>query len=167
MLKFENLIMKKILIFGLVLLFAGCKDKNGGSEPVSPDYSTEFVGDYWTTTVNGNNSTNQTWVVTRQDKNLLNILYTLEYVFREQGKEIKSKEIYKLTKVKAVDKLNISINEDATFSDDGFEKIRSVRGNGLKITDAIGNIKIGVTFKFSDVGGGNPVTTDFLEFKKK
>lgn len=165
--KFENIIMKKILFVALVFIFAGCKDKNGGSEPVAPDFSTEFVGEYWTNTVNGNNSTDQKWVITRQDKNLLNIVYTIDYVFREQGKEIKSKEIYKLLKVKSVDKLNMSINEDATFSDDGFEKIKTVQGNALKIIDASGNTKIAVTFKFSDVGGGNAITTDYLEFKKK
>ncbi len=159
--------MKNLIIAFLVIFFAACKDKNSSKEEVAPDYSTEFVGEYVTQTVNGGNSTSQNWVVTRLDKNLLNIIYTVDYTLRDQGLEVKRKFVYTLKNVKAIDKLNFTISEDANYTDDGFDKVRNVQGNGLKITDANGNIKIGVTFRFSDIDGTNVSNSDYLEFKKK
>ncbi|WP_131694806.1 hypothetical protein [Dyadobacter tibetensis] len=157
--------MKKVLFCCLIIFMGACKDNNKGEEP-APDHSNEFVGEYWTNTVNGNNSTAQTWVVSRLDKNLLGIEYTVEYTFKDLGKEIKVTDKYTFDEVVVIDALNFKINEDAVYSDNGFEKIRRVSGDGVKIRDAAGSTKIGITLTLTDPGK-SPVVTDYLEFKKR
>lgn len=158
--------MKRIIVCCLIVLMAACKKDN---DPVveDPDYSEQFVGDYWTNTVNGTNSTAQTWKITNLGKNLLGIDYTINYTFKEQGKEIKSTEVYKLVKVAITDSVTFKINELAEMTDDGVAKTRNVVADGVKIRDLAGAIKIGTTVKFTNADNSNPVTTDYLEFKKK
>ncbi|CAG4994637.1 hypothetical protein DYBT9275_01435 [Dyadobacter sp. CECT 9275] len=156
--------MKKLIICCLIVFIGSCKSKK--ETEADPDYSSRFVGDYWTNTVNGTNSTAQDWKVTSLGKNLLGINYTINYTFREQGKEIKSVEIYKLTKVTVVDSLTFRINEDAELSDDGVTKVRKVEADGVRYTDAANKSNIGITLKFTDPGGASSMS-DFLIFKKK
>ncbi|PWJ57326.1 hypothetical protein CLV98_10733 [Dyadobacter jejuensis] len=157
--------MKKILFCCLVLLMGACKDKNNEPEP-DPDYSTEFVGQYGTTTAKDGISTVQTWDVSRVDKNLLGIKYTVAYTITAPGKVFTSTDIYNLDKVVVIDALNFRIDQQALYTDDGFEKIRTVQGDGVKIRDANGDIKLGITMNLIDQDGSSQ-SSGYLEFKKK
>ena len=88
--------MKKLFVALLIVSIAGCK---GIKKEPEPNYALEFVGEYWTNTTDGSNSTSQTWVITTPGEKLVDIEYTINYTFRYQGKEIKSTDVYKMSNV--------------------------------------------------------------------
>ncbi|HEV7348585.1 hypothetical protein [Telluribacter sp.] len=155
--------MKKLLLLLLVVSFLGCKESAPAPDP---DFAANFVGEYWTITTDGNSSTNQTWVVTSRDKRL-NITYTINYLFKSQGKEIRSTDVYTLKDVLVLNPTAFKIDQQADLNEDGKVKVRRVEGEAIKSTKPDGSEVIGITFKFTDQGSTTSVTTDYLEFKKK
>ncbi|TDB65896.1 hypothetical protein [Arundinibacter roseus] len=155
--------MKKLLVLFLIVFAAGCKDKEPEPEP---NYAADFVGEYWTNTADGGNSTAQTWVIT-ESNNLLNITYTIDYTFRNQGKELRSKEVYTLKDIQVLNPVSFKIAQDAAVNEDGNLKTRRVEGEGVKSTKADGTVVIGITLKFTEPGASSSTSTDYLEFKKR
>ena len=156
--------MKKLLVLFLIVSVSACKNKD--DEP-KPDYATNFVGDYYTNTADGANYTAQTWVVTSTSENMLNIDYTINYTFKNQGKVFTSKEIYKLKDIQVLNPISFKIDQDAELNEDGTLKTRHVSGEGVKAKDGSGAESIGITLTFKDPGSTATTSTDFLEFKKK
>ena len=156
--------MKKLLVLFLIVSVSACKNKD--DEP-KPNYATNFVGDYYTNTADGANSTAQTWVVTSTSENMLNIDYTINYTFKNQGKVFTSKEIYKLKDIQVLNPISFKIDQDAELNEDGTLKTRHVSGEGVKAKDGSGAESIGITLTFKDPGSTATTSTDFLEFKKK
>lgn len=156
--------MKKLFVALLIVSIVGCKGKK--TEP-EPDYALEFVGEYWTSTADGNNSTAQTWVITTPAEKTITIEYTINYTFRNQGKEIKSKDIYTLSNIQVLNPNTFTIDQDAVLNSDGVLKTRRVQGEGVKSLLTNGTEYIGITIKFTDPGSTTPIATDFLEFKRK
>lgn len=156
--------MKKLFVALLIVSVVSCKVKKNEPEP---DYSLEFVGEYYTNTADGNNSTAQTWVITTPAMNTINIEYTINYTFRNQGKELKSKDVYTLSNIKVLNPNTFTIDQDAVLNSDGVLKSRRVQGEGVKSLLTNGTEYIGITIKFTDPGSATPITTDFLEFKRK
>lgn len=156
--------MKKLLAVFLITAVVACDKKK--DEP-TPNYAENFVGEYWTNTADGKNTSSHTWVVTSTGKNTLNIDYTINYVLQYQGKEIKSTDVYKLTDIQVLNPVSFKINQDAELSEDGKLKTRHVEGEAVRAKDTNGNVSIGITFKLKDPGSTSTTTTDFLEFKKK
>lgn len=156
--------MKKLLAFFLIVSVASCTNKD--DEP-KPDYATNFVGDYFTNTAEGGNSTAQTWLVTSTAENMLNIDYTIDYTFRNQGKVFTSKEVYKLKDIQVLNPVSFKIDQDAELNEDGKLRTRRVSGEATKSKDGSGAESIGITLTFKDPGATATTSTDFLEFKKR
>lgn len=156
--------MKRLFVALFIVSIVGCKGKK--TEP-EPDYALEFLGEYWTSTADGNNSTAQTWVITTPAERKINIEYTIDYTFRNQGKEIKSKDVYTMTNVDVLSPTTFKIDQDAVLNSDGVLKSRRVQGEGVKSVLTNGTEYIGITIKFTDPGATTSSSTDFLEFKKR
>ncbi len=156
--------MKKLLVFFLIVSAAACTNKD--VEP-KPNYATNFVGDYFTNTADGANSTAQTWVVSSTVENTLNIVYTIDYTFKNQGKVFTSKEIYKLKDIQVLNPVSFKIDQDAELSEDGTLKTRHVSGEATKSKDGSGAESIGITLTFKSPGATTSTSTDFLAFKKR
>ncbi len=156
--------MKKLFVALLLVSIVSCKDKKNEPEP---DYALEFVGEYFTNTADGNNSTSQTWVITSPAERMIDIQYTIDYTFRNQGKEIKSKDVYTLTDIQVLNPNTFTIDQDAVLNSDGVLKSRKIQGEGVKSLLTNGTEYIGITIKFTDPGSTTSTTTDFLEFKRK
>ncbi len=156
--------MKKLLVLFLIVSVAACTNKD--NEP-KPNYATNFVGDYFTNTADGANSTAQTWVVTSSAENTLNIVYTINYTFKNQGKVFTSKDVYNLKDIQVLNPVSFKIDQDAEWNEDGTLKTRRVSGEGTKSKDGSGAESIGITLTFKNPGATTTTSTDFLEFKKK
>ncbi|MPR32641.1 hypothetical protein [Salmonirosea aquatica] len=156
--------MKKLLVLFLIVSVAACTNKD--DEP-KPDYATNFVGEYWTNTADGANSTAQTWVVTSTTENTLNIVYTIDYTFKNQGKVFTSKDVYQLKDIQVLNPVSFKIDQDAELNEDGTLKTRHVSGEATKSKDGSGGESIGITLTFKDPGATTTTSTDFLEFKKR
>lgn len=156
--------MKNLFVALLIISIVGCKGKKVEPEP---DFALAFVGEYFTNTADGNNSTAQTWVVTSSSVGTIDIVYTIDYTFRNQGREIRSKDIYTLPAIQVFNAETFTIDENAVWNSDGFLKSRRVQGQGVKSVMANGTEFIGITIKFTDTGSATPITTDYLEFKKR
>ena len=156
--------MKKLFVFFLIVSVVACTNKD--DEP-KPDYATNFVGDYFTNTADGANSTAQTWVVTSTAENTLNIVYTIDYTFKNQGKVFTSKEIYRLKDIQVLNPVSFKIDQDAELNEDGTLKTRRVSGEAVKSKDGSGAESIDITLTFKDPGSTTTTSTDFLKFKKK
>ncbi len=155
--------MKKLTVLLLIVFVAGCKTKNDEPEP---KYALEYVGEYWTNTVNGNNSTVQTWVVTSEN-NKLYIEYTIDYTFRNQGKVITSKEVYTLTDIPVDNPKTFKIDQVAELVEDGVKKSRRIQAEATKDVKPDGTEYIGTTINFPDPNTGASTSTDYLEFKRR
>jgi len=157
--------MKKLLVFFLIVsVAAACTNKD--NEP-QPNYATNFVGEYFTNTADASNSTTQTWVVTSTTENTLNIDYTINYTFKNQGKVFTSKEIYRLKDIQVLNPVSFKIDQDAELNEDGTLKTRHISGEATKSKDGSGGESIGITITFKDMGSSTTTSTDYLEFKKK
>ena len=156
--------MKKLLALFLIVSVAACKNKD--DEP-KPDYATNFVGDYYTNTAEGGNTTAQTWVVTSTSQNTLNIVYTIDYTFKNQGKVFTSKDVYQLKDIQVLNPVSFKIDQDAEWNEDGTLKTRHVAGEGTKSKDGSGAESIGITLTFKNPGATTTTSTDYLEFKKR
>lgn len=156
--------MKKLLALFLIVSVVACKNKD--DEP-KPNYATNFVGEYFTNTADGANSTAQTWLVTSTSENMLNIDYTIDYTFKNQGKVFTSKEVYRLKDIQVLNPVSFKIDQDAELNEDGTLKTRHVSGEGVKAKDGSGAESIEITLTFKDPGSTTTTSTDFLKFKKK
>jgi uncharacterized lipoprotein YehR (DUF1307 family) len=155
--------MKKLLVLLLIVSLAACKNDN----EATPDYATNFVGNYYTNTADGANSTAQTWAVTSTTENMLNIVYTIDYTFKNQGKVFTSKEVYNLKNIQVLNPISFKIDQDAELNEDGTLKTRHVSGEATKSKDGSGAENIGITLTFKDPGATTTTSTDYLEFKKR
>jgi hypothetical protein len=155
--------MKKLLVFVLLVSVLSCKEK--APEP-EPDFAADYAGDYWTETADGNNSSIHSWAVRAKEK-MLDIDYTINYIFRYQGKEIRSIEVYKLRDIQVLNPSAFKIDQTAELTDDGKSRARRVQGDATRTTKPDGTEVIAVTFRFTDPGNPTPITTDRLEFKKR
>jgi hypothetical protein len=155
--------MKKLITLLLIVVVAGCKTKKEEPEPI---YALEYVGEYWTNTADGGNSTAQTWVITSEN-NKLYIEYTIKYTFRNQGKEIRSTDVYLLKDIPVNNPKSFKIDQVAELTEDGVKKTRHILAEAVKGTKPDGKEFIGTTIKFTDPATNNSLSTDYLEFKRK
>ncbi len=156
--------MKKLLALFLIVSLAACTNKD--DEP-KPNYATNFVGEYWTNTADGANTTAQTWVVSSTAENTLDIVYTIDYTFRNQGKVFTSKDVYRLKDIQVLNPISFKIDQDAEWNEDGTLKTRNVSGEATKSKDGSGAESIGITLTFKNPGATTTTSTDLLEFKKR
>ena len=158
--------MRKLFVLCLIVLFTSCKDKDNDSTP-EPDYAPEFAGAYSTTTVVGNTTTVQDWVVTNTDKNILAIDYTKSIKVNTSGTTLTAVQIRKLKDVKVTSADSFTINEvvDVEQTTTG-SLTQKLEGTATKISNAAGTPQINVTIKFTSSGGSAP-EEEYLEFKKK
>ncbi len=154
--------MKKLIIFCFVLLFAACKDKEVVEE--EKDYAPDFIGNYSTQTATSTYSTTETWVVTRQDKDILAIEYKIVH---NQTIPINKTEtlIYSLKNVTITDESTLVINESADWSYNGTKLRAKVEGTGKKGVYN-GSPGVGITFKITDLANNSVTEREYLVFKK-
>ncbi|MCF2443194.1 hypothetical protein L0657_04425 [Dyadobacter sp. CY345] len=158
--------MRKLFVLCLIVLFTSCKDKDDSSTP-EPDYAPEFAGNYSTTTVVGNETTIQDWVITNTDKNTLAIDYTKSIRVSTSGTTLTAVQIRKLKDVKVTAADSFTINEvvDVEQTTPG-TLTQKLEGTALKVTNGTGMPQLNITIKFTNAGGGAPVE-EYLEFKQK
>lgn len=154
--------MKKLIVFCFIVLFASCKDKEVVEEEI--DFALDFVGNYSTQTATSSYGTVESWVVTRQDKDLLAIEYKviINYTLPISRTET---HIYSLKNVKAIDENTFVINESADWSNNGTKARALVEGTGKKVVTN-GASGIGITFKITDLANNTPTNREYLVFKK-
>lgn len=155
--------MKKLLFCCLVFLFASCNDK---VTDVDVDYSTEFVGQYYTDTEFESYKTNQTWEVTRLDKNLLAIDYQILTSITKPFK-LERSELIPLRNVQVVKAGNIKIDETVDLARDGKPVRVRVEGTGTSSLNDNKVMIVGTSFKITELDSNVETETEFLEFKKK
>jgi hypothetical protein len=157
--------MKKLIIFCLILFLGSCKEQEVVEE-LDPDYSSNFVGSYSTKTLFDTYNTVEVWDITKLDKNLLAIGYTI--VYNSTGLVNKKYTyIYSLKNVVAKDSATIVINESADWDFDGTKLRAKLEGTGKKSTvNGLTMISIG-DLKITDLADNKVTTREYLEFKKK
>ena len=70
--------MKKLLLFSLIFItIISCKND------AAPDLAEKFAGEYYATKSDSIVTTNQTWTITRQDLNHVNVLFYFMNIYRD------------------------------------------------------------------------------------
>jgi hypothetical protein len=133
---------------------------------VDVDYATEFIGEYYTDTDFESYKTNQTWEVTRLDKNLLAIDYKILTTIKIPRK-IEITEMIPLRNVQVLKSGNIKIDETVDLARDGQPVRVHVQGIGTMSLNANNVMVVGTSFKITELDSNVENETEFLEFKKK
>jgi hypothetical protein len=154
--------MRKLVVFALIVSMFSCKEKE--EVETNPDHTPRYVGSYYTKTAMDTYSSDEQWVVTKVDKNILGITYKVVYNVTKPVK-FTSTETYTLKNVMVKDSVTIVFNENADLDRDGTKGRAKVEGTGKRST-ANGLIKVGIIFKITDLADNKVTTRELLEFKK-
>lgn len=158
--------MKKLIFCCLVVLMGSCKDKNDNVEPET-NFTTGFLGSYWTRTANASFATDHAWEVTEIAKNQLGILYTKTNNVTVSGQQFTGTQEYPLVNVVTTTKDSFTINEVVDVKQSTGQALKQkVEGIGEKIAGTNGVEQINITIKMTNVATG-VVSEEYLEFKKK
>jgi hypothetical protein len=154
--------MRKLVVFALFVSMFSCKEK----EPVEtdPDFTSRYVGSYYTKTAMDTYDSDEQWVVTKVDKNILGVTYKIMYNVTKPVR-FTSTETYTMKNVMIKDSTTIVFNENADLDRDGTKGRAKVEGTGKKST-ANSLTKIGIIFKITDLADNRVTTREYLEFKK-
>jgi len=156
--------MKKFIFCCLVVLISSCKDKE---ESPSADFSTEFVGDYWTNTIEGTTTAAHTWDVTAMAKNKLGIVYQKHITGTASGAPVDITQKYALANVNATSKDSFTIDEEVDVEQTGIATFKQkVQGVATKVLNTAGVPQINITLKITNSTSGVS-SEEYLEFKKK
>ena len=158
--------MKKLIFCCLVVLMGSCKDDDEKVEP-DTDFTSEFVGNYSTTTVETVTTTDHTWEVTALSKNKLGIVYKRNVTGSLNGIPVTAFKNCVLANVVTTSKDSFTINEEVDVDQTGGVAVKQkVAGIGTKVTNAAGVPQINITLKTTNSSTG-VATEEYLEFKKK
>lgn len=157
--------MKKLIFCCLVVLMGSCKDDDDKVEP-DTDFTSEFVGNYWTKTADAVFAADHTWEVTTLSKNLLGIVYKKNVTATVSGIPVTAYQNYVLANVVTTAKDSFTINEEVDVDQTGGVALKQkVEGIATKITNASGVQQINITLKTTNSKTG-VATEEYLEFKK-
>jgi hypothetical protein len=154
--------MRKLVVIALIVSMFSCKEKE--VVKTEPDFTPQYVGSYYTKTAMDTYDSDEQWVVTKVDKNILGITYKINYNVTKPVR-FTSTETYTMKNVVVKDSSTIVFNENADLDRDGTKGRAKVEGTGKKST-ANGLTKIGIIFKITDLADNRVTTREFLEFKK-
>lgn len=158
--------MKKLIFLCVVVFLGSCKDKKEEVTPES-DYTSEFIGNYWTNTIDGAASTSQTWEVSSPAKNQLRIIYSKNIEVKAAGTTLTLVQNYNLVNVQTTAYDSFTINEVVDVEQsNGLPLKQKVEGVSTKVINASGVPQINITLKLTDSATGQS-TEEYLEFKKK
>lgn len=158
--------MKKLIFCCLVVLMGSCKDKDDKVEPET-NFTSDFLGSYWTKTATVNFATDHAWEVTEIAKNQLGILYTKTNNVTISGQQLTGTQEYTLINVVTTAKNVFTINEVVDVKQSTGQALKQkLEGTGEKVVGANGVPQINITMKMTNVATG-AVSEEYLEFKKK
>ncbi|WP_138479180.1 hypothetical protein [Dyadobacter bucti] len=158
--------MKKLIFCCLVVLMGSCKDKEKEVEP-EVDLAPEFVGNYITTTVDGNTTVHHEWAVTSDTKNKLAIAYIKNVEVSTSGTTLTLKQEYALANVVPTAEATFKIDEVVdVVQSTGTPLKQKVEGIATKVINSAGVQQLNITLKLTN-SSTNVATEDYLEFKKK
>ena len=162
----KNSQIKTLIFCCLVVLLGSCKDKEKEVEP-DVDFATEFGGNYYTYTAEGNGGTEQLWEVTPIAKNQLKIAFTKNINATISGTTITGWQKYNLVNVVTTSKDSFTISETANAEQNsGVVLNQKVEGVGTKVTNSAGVQQINIEIKTTNTASGI-ATKEYLEFKKR
>ncbi|GGB78560.1 hypothetical protein [Dyadobacter sediminis] len=158
--------MKKLIFLSLVVFMGSCKDNKEEVTPES-DYTSEFIGNYWTNTIDGPASTRQEWEVSSPAKNQLRIIYSKNIEVKAAGTTLTLVQNYNLVNVQTTAYDSFTINEVVDVEQSNGKPLKQkVEGVSTKVINASGIPQINITLKLTDSETGAS-SEEYLEFKKK
>lgn len=158
--------MKKLIFCCLVVFMGSCKDKEEEVEP-AVDLAPAFVGNYTTTTIDGNTTVYHEWAVTSDTKNKLAIAYIKNVEVSAVGTTLTFKQEYALANVVPTAEDSFKIDEVVdVVQSTGTPLKQRVEGIATKVINPAGVQQLNITLKLTN-SGTNVATEEYLEFKKK